>query len=96
MLPLLATRQLFPQVIGRVATWDTDLAHTMRETVSIEARAKDDRVRRANSWGRSARLGCASGCPRLAVDLICCQVAAGRSQSISFACEPNCKNFSTT
>ncbi len=30
----------FPQVIGMAATWDTDLVHTMGETVSIEARAK--------------------------------------------------------
>ncbi|MGD0506896.1 MAG: glycoside hydrolase family 3 C-terminal domain-containing protein [Terriglobales bacterium] len=30
----------FPQVIGMAATWDTDLVHTMGETVSTEARAK--------------------------------------------------------
>ena len=30
----------FPQVIGMAATWDTDLVHSMGETVSTEARAK--------------------------------------------------------
>jgi beta-glucosidase len=30
----------FPQVIGMAATWDTDLVHTMAQTISTEARAK--------------------------------------------------------
>ncbi|MGB9032666.1 MAG: glycoside hydrolase family 3 C-terminal domain-containing protein, partial [Acidobacteriaceae bacterium] len=30
----------FPQVIGMAATWDTQLVHTMGQTISIEARAK--------------------------------------------------------
>jgi len=32
----------FPQVIGMAATWDTQLVHTMGQTISIEARAKYD------------------------------------------------------
>ena len=30
----------FPQVIGMAATWDTDMVHTMAQTISTEARAK--------------------------------------------------------
>ena len=32
----------FPQVIGMAATWDTDMVHTMAQTISTEARAKYD------------------------------------------------------
>ena len=38
----------FPQVIGMAATWDTDLVHTMGETVSTEARAKYNEAMRNN------------------------------------------------
>jgi beta-glucosidase len=36
----------FPQVIGMAATWDTDLVHTMAQTISTEARAKYDEAMR--------------------------------------------------
>ena len=36
----------FPQVIGMAATWDTELVHTMGETVSTEARAKYNQAMR--------------------------------------------------
>ena len=36
----------FPQVIGMAATWDTDLVHTMGETISTEARAKYNQAMR--------------------------------------------------
>ncbi len=32
----------FPQVIGMAATWDTQMVHTMGQTISTEARAKYD------------------------------------------------------
>jgi beta-glucosidase len=38
----------FPQVIGMAATWDTQLVHTMGQTISIEARAKYDEAIRNN------------------------------------------------
>lgn len=38
----------FPQVIGMAATWDTDLVHTMAQTISTEARAKYDEAMRNN------------------------------------------------
>jgi beta-glucosidase len=36
----------FPQVIGMAATWDTDLVHTMAQTISTEARAKYNQAMR--------------------------------------------------
>jgi beta-glucosidase len=37
----------FPQVIGMAATWDTQLVHTMGQTISTEARAKyNEAIRR--------------------------------------------------
>jgi beta-glucosidase len=38
----------FPQVIGMAATWDTQLVHTMGQTISTEARAKYDEAIRNN------------------------------------------------
>ena len=38
----------FPQVIGMAATWDTDMVHTMAETISTEARAKYNEAMRNN------------------------------------------------
>jgi beta-glucosidase len=40
----------FPQVIGMAATWDTQLVHTMGQTISIEARAKYDEAIRNNQY----------------------------------------------
>jgi len=36
------TATVFPQVIGMAATWDTQMVHTMGQTISTEARAKYD------------------------------------------------------
>jgi beta-glucosidase len=36
----------FPQVIGMAATWDSNLVHTMGETISTEARAKYNQAMR--------------------------------------------------
>ena len=38
----------FPQVIGMAATWDTDMVHTMAQTISTEARAKYNEAMRNN------------------------------------------------
>jgi len=38
----------FPQVIGMAATWDTQMVHTMGQTISTEARAKYDEAIRNN------------------------------------------------
>jgi beta-glucosidase len=38
----------FPQVIGMAATWDTDLVHSMAQTISTEARAKYNQAMRDN------------------------------------------------
>ena len=38
----------FPQVIGMAATWDTDMVHTMAQTISTEARAKYNEAMRTN------------------------------------------------
>ena len=42
----------FPQVIGMAATWDTDLVHTMAQTISTEARAKYDEAMRQDQHER--------------------------------------------
>src|SRR6266496_4194973 len=42
----------FPQVIGMAATWDTDLVHTMAETISTEARAKYNQAMRDDQHER--------------------------------------------
>jgi beta-glucosidase len=42
----------FPQVIGMAATWDSDLVHTMAETISTEARAKYNEAMRQNQHER--------------------------------------------
>jgi beta-glucosidase len=38
----------FPQVIGMAATWDSSLVHEMGETISTEARAKNNQAMRDN------------------------------------------------
>jgi len=38
----------FPQVIGMAATWDASLVHEMGETISTEARAKNNQAMREN------------------------------------------------
>ena len=40
----------FPQVIGMAATWDTDLVHSMAQTISTEARAKYNQAMRENDY----------------------------------------------
>src|SRR5213082_1934634 len=43
---------VFPQAIGLAATWDTELMHRIADTVSTEARAKNNEFTRLGERGR--------------------------------------------
>jgi beta-glucosidase len=40
---------VFPQAIGLAATWDTDLIHSVADTISTESRAKYNEAQRSNN-----------------------------------------------